>query len=95
MQKAKIGAYTYMKSTRRGKKLMTVVDGKQVHFGQIGYQHFKDATGLLPKSQNHGDQKRRQNYLTRTAKIKNKKGQLTKDLPSSPNFHARKILWAG
>ena len=95
MQKAKIGAYTYMKSTRAGKKLMAIVDGKEVHFGQKGYQHFKDATGLLPKSQNHGDEKRRQNYLTRSAKIKNKKGQLTKDLPSSPNYHSRVALWAG
>lgn len=89
----KIGGYTYMKSTRKGKKLMTEVDGKKVHFGQLGYDHFFDKTGLLPKSMNHNDAKRRQNYLTRSAGQKNKKGQLLKDMPSSPVYHARRILW--
>jgi hypothetical protein len=56
-------------------------------------EHFKDKTGLLPKSLNHGDKERRKNYLTRTAKIKDGKGKLTKDNPSSANYHARRVLW--
>ena len=37
----KIGKYTYEKSTRKDKKLMTIVDGKKVHFGFPKMQHFK------------------------------------------------------
>lgn len=88
----KIGKYNYQKSNRKDKKLMTVVDGKKVHFGNPNYQHFKDRTGIWKKL-DHGDPKRRENYLTRTAGIKNKDGKLTKDIPSSPNYHARRILW--
>lgn len=87
-----IGGYTYEKSTRKGKKLMTRVDGKLVHFGDSSLEHFKDKTGIW-SSLDHGDKKRRQNYLTRSAGIKNKAGKLTKDLPSSPNYHSRRILW--
>ena len=91
----KIGNYTYELSTKKGKKLMTVVNGKKVHFGNSiapANEHFKDKTGLLPKRLNHGDKQRRKNYLTRSAGIRNKRG-LTKDDPSSPNYHARRILW--
>ena len=90
--KVKIGKYVYEKSNRKNKKLMTVVDGKKVHFGDLRYGHFKDKTGIH-KSLDHNDPKRRKNYLTRTAGIKNKEGKLTKDLPSSANYHARRILW--
>lgn len=89
----KVGKYNYELSSRKGKKLMTVVDGKLVHFGASGMEHFKDKTGLLPKNLNHGDQERRKNYLDRSGKIKDKQGRLTKDLPSSPNYHARRVLW--
>ena len=89
----KVGKYNYELSTAKGKKLMTVVNGKIIHFGASGMEHFKDKTGLLPKSLNHGDKERRKNYLTRTAKIKDGKGKLTKDNPNSANFHARRVLW--
>ena len=88
----KIGKYIYEKSTRKDKKLMTIVDGKKVHFGNPSYQHFKDKTGIW-KSLDHNDPKRRKNYLSRASGIKNKQGQLTKDIPSSPNYHAIRILW--
>jgi len=88
----KIGKYIYEKSTRKDKKLMTIVDGKKVHFGNPSYQHFKDKTGIWKKL-DHGDPKRRKNYLSRSSGIKNKQGQLTKDIPSSPNYHAIRILW--
>jgi hypothetical protein len=89
----KIGKYNYELSDKAGKKLMTIIDGKKVHFGDISMEHFFDKTKLLPKKLNHGDKKRQKNYLTRSAGIKNKKGQLTKDIPSSPNYHSRRILW--
>ena len=91
----KIGKYDYIISTNPSKKLMVLVDRKVIHFGDSKYQHFKDKTGLLPKSMAHGDKARRDNYLRRTANITNKLGQKTKDLPSSANYHARKVLWAG
>ena len=90
--KVKIGKYEYEKSSRKDKKLMTMVDGKRVHFGNPKYKHWKDKTGIW-KSMDHNDKERRKNYLTRSAGIKDKDGKLTKDNPSSPNYHARKILW--
>ena len=60
---------------------------------RMGMEHFKDKTGLLPKNLNHGDQERRKSYLDRSGKIKDKQGRLTKDLPSSANYHARRVLW--
>ena len=89
----KIGKYTYSRSTKKGKKLMTVVNGKTIHFGDINMEHFKDKTNLLPKRLNHNDKDRRKNYLTRSAGIKDKSGKLTKDNPMSPNYHSRRILW--
>ena len=88
----KIGKYNYEKSSRKDKKLMTVVDGVTVNFGNPSYKHFKDKTGIW-KSLDHNDKKRRKNYLTRSAGIKDCKGKLTKDNPLSPNYHARRILW--
>ena len=98
--KVKIGKYEYEKSTKKGKKLMVKVkqnDGKikTIHFGNINYQHFKDKTGFLPKSLNHGDKKRRDNYLKRSKSIKNKKKELTYLNPESANYHSVRILWNG
>ena len=91
----KIGKYEYQKSTRKGKKLMTVVDnGTTVHFGDSSMQHFKDKTGIW-KHLDHGDKERRKNYLARAKGIKNKKGELTYLNPLSPNWHSYRILWGG
>lgn len=92
----KIGKYEYEKSTKKDKKLMVTVkvDGKDktIHFGSSKMEHFKDKTGIW-SNKDHGDKVRRKNYLARSAGIKNKKGELTKDDPKSPNYHARRILW--
>ncbi len=88
----KIGRYNYEKSTRKGKKLMVRVEGRMVHFGFTGMKHFKDKTGIW-RDLDHNDPKRRKSYLARSGGIKNKKGQLTKNIPSSPNYHARRVLW--
>ena len=89
----KIGKYDYKKSTNPKKKLMVVVNNKTIHFGSRDMEHFKDKTGIW-KSKDHNDDKRRKNYLTRSAGIKRKDGTLTKDDPTSANFHSRKILWS-
>jgi len=88
----KVGRYNYEKSTRAGKKLMTSVRGKPVHFGDATREHYKDRTGLWSHL-DHGDSKRRANYLARSAGIRDGQGGLTKDDPSSPNWHSRRILW--
>ena len=82
--KVKIGKYEYEKSTKKGKKLMVKVNNKTIHFGNINYQHFKDKTGLLPKSLNHGDKKRRDNYYSRHGEATSK---------DSAKYWSHKILW--
>ena len=52
---------------------------KFVYFGQMGYEDFTK----------HKDEKRRENYLKRTANIR---GQW-QDNPYSANMISRKILW--
>tara|TARA_R110002096_G_scaffold400927_1_gene597675 strand:- start:66 stop:338 length:273 start_codon:yes stop_codon:yes gene_type:complete len=88
----KIGKYEYKKSTNPKKKLMVVVNNKTIHFGSRDMEQFKDKTGIW-KSKDHNDDKRRKNYLSRSGGIKRKDGRLTKDDPTSANFHSRNILW--
>ena len=56
---------------------------KKVSFGHRDYEDFTQ----------HGSEKRRENYLKRSAGIRNGDGKLTKDDPFSPNYWARKVLW--
>lgn len=88
----RVGKYDYQKSTRPGKKLMVVVDGKTIHFGARSMEQFKDKTKIW-KSKDHGDEKRRKSYLARAKGIKNKQGQLTWKDPKSPNYHSVRVLW--
>ena len=71
-------------SDKKEKKMMVLAkkgeEVRLIHFGQKGYQH-----NYSPEA--------KQNYLTRSAGIRDKSGQLTKDDPFSPNYWARKVLW--
>ena len=87
------GTFDYQISNLPEKKLMVKVNGKTIHFGAAGYEHYNDKTGLLPKSLNHGDEKRRESYLARSTHIKLKNGKLAKDDITSANYHAIHILW--
>lgn len=77
-----------VKSTAKGKKMMVLatknVDGerrvKLIHFGALGFGH-----NYSPEA--------KKNYLKRSAGIRNKSGQLTKNDKWSANYWARKILW--
>lgn len=89
----KVGKYIYYISDKPEKKLMTIVNGKKIYFGQMGYMHYKDKTGLLDKSLSHLDKDRRNRYIARASKIVNKEGELTALNPESPNYHAINILW--
>jgi hypothetical protein len=57
---------------------------KHIHFGQKGYEDYTQ----------HHDKQRRDNYLARSAGIKDSQGRLTKDNPGSANYWSRKYLWA-
>jgi hypothetical protein len=70
-------------STAKGKKFMVTVDGKRVHFGQAGASDFIE----------HGDEARRQRYLARASKIRDKRGNLTWKRKSSANFWSVHVLW--
>ena len=74
-----------IKSWISGKKRVVLVKVKDrvkvVHYGASAYQN------------NYSD-KAKKSYLARSAGIKNKSGQSTKDDPFSPNHWARKDLWA-
>jgi hypothetical protein len=56
---------------------------KKVSFGHRDYEDYRQ----------HGSEKRRENYLARSAGIRNKSGELTKDDKFSANYWARKKLW--
>lgn len=67
-------------SNRKDKKYMLQNPyGVWVHFGQIGFEDFTK----------HNDEKKRQNYLSRTAGIKGD----WEENPYSPNNLSRSLLW--
>ena len=71
-------------SDKEGKKMMVLAkkgdDVRLLHFGAKGYKH-----NYSPEA--------KQNYLSRSAGIRNGSGELTKDDPFSPNYWARRVLW--
>ena len=80
----KLGAETLDYSTRKNNKYMvTLPEGKKVHFGSPKYPDF-----LF-----HKDEERRDRYLSRATKIKNRQGELTHEIKESPNFWSSKLLW--
>lgn len=68
------------------KKMVLAKKGDEVKLVKYGHKEYEDYT-------QHKDPKRRENYLKRSAGIKNKSGQLTKDDVFSANHWARKDLW--
>ena len=80
----KLGAKSLDYSTRKNNKYMaTLPGGKKVHFGSTKYEDYTI----------HKDKERRDKYLSRATKIKNKKGELTYNNPESPNFWSVNLLW--
>lgn len=68
------------------KKMVLAKKGDEVKLVKFGHRDYEDFT-------QHKDPERRENYLKRSAEIKNKSGQLTKDDVFSANHWARKDLW--
>lgn len=77
-----------IKSSRKNKKLMVMATkmirgkkwGKIIHFGQQGYGH-------------NYSQQAKLNFLKRSAGLRDKNNQLTKNNCWSANYWSRKILW--
>jgi hypothetical protein len=73
-----------VRSSNPDKKMMVLAkkgdEIRLIHFGQRGYKHnYSDAA--------------KKNYLARSAGIRDKSGNLTKDDIFSPNYWARRVLW--
>ena len=80
----KLGAESFNYSTRKNNKYVaTLSNGKKIHFGSSQYPDF-----LIPK-----DKERKERYLTRAKKIKNKQGELNYTNPESANFWSVNLLW--
>ena len=80
----KLGAESLDYSTRKNNKYMaTLQSGKKVHFGSSKYPDY-----LI-----HKDKEKRDKYLARATKIKNKQGELTYNNPESANYWSTRLLW--
>lgn len=88
----KVGKYTYEKSTRKDKKLMTKINNKTIHFGDAKMEHYKDRTGIW-KDKDHNDKTRRASFRKRTEGIKKKDGTPAYLDPNQPAWHSYHILW--
>ncbi len=79
--------YKPFPSNVKGKKMSVyvMIDGKKrlIHFGDSDMEDFRQ----------HKDKKRRQNYLKRSAGIRDGQGRLTKNNKNSANYWARRVLW--
>ena len=76
-KKAKtLGADTLDYSRRKNYKYVVEYNDKKIHFGSINTDDYI----------NHHDHKQREKYLNKVKKIRNKDGQLTYKLPTSPNY---------
>lgn len=79
--------------TPAGKKYSVYTPrGKLIHFGDSSMQHYHDRIGEWSHL-NHGDKKRRANYLKRAMGIRDGNGRLTWNNPESANYYSIKYLW--
>lgn len=71
-------------SNRKGKKKKVLANKngclKVIHFGDVNYKH-------------NYSEKARENYLKRSAGIRNAAGELTKNDKHSANYWSRRVLW--
>ena len=82
----KLGAESLDYSKRKNNKyVVKLSSGKNLHFGSSQHSDY-----LI-----HKDNERKEKYLSRAMKIKNKKGELTYENPESANFWSVNLLWSG
>ena len=92
-KKSQYNLINIQKSDRKGKKYTAVLQQKPagkikyIHFSALGYQQYRDSTKLkLYKKYDHGDKKRKDNYVARH------KGFI-KPGYYSPGYFSLKFLW--
>lgn len=73
-------------SGAKTKQVVLAKKGDEVKLVRFGHKDYQDFT-------QHKDPDRRKNYLARSAGIRDKSGNLTKDDKFSANYWARKKLW--
>jgi hypothetical protein len=78
------------KNKKRVREVTNLSTGltKKIHYGFSPMQNFGNG-----KNNTHRSEKRRSNYLVRSAGIRDTNGNLTKDNPLSPNYFSRRDLW--
>ena len=82
----KLGAESLDYSKRKNNKyVVTLPIGKKNHFGSPSYPDY-----LI-----HKDEDRKDRYVARAKKIKNRSGQLTYENPESANYWSVRLLWDG
>ena len=81
------------KSNIKGKKLTVITPkGRKIHFGAIGYEHYKDQTGIY-KHLDHNDKDRRRRYRERHSKVLLKDGTPAYKDVEKPAYWSWYILW--
>ena len=84
----------FRKSTTKGKKYDALYKGEWIPFGAIGYEHYKDSTGLgIYSNLDHNDKGRREAYRKRHGAIKTKEGKLAYKDPGQPAYYSWRYLW--
>ena len=82
----KLGAESLDYSKRKNNKyVVTLPIGKKIDFGSPSYPDY-----LI-----HKDEDRKDRYVARAKKIKNRSGQLTYENPESANYWSVRLLWDG
>ena len=79
----KLGAESLDYSTCKNKYVATLSSGKKIHFGSSRHPGY-----LI-----HKDKDRKERYLARAKKIKNKQGEITYTNPESANYWSVNRLW--
>ena len=79
--------YQPFKAKAKGKRMAVYVmrngKKKKINFGSTDYSNFTQ----------HKNKARRRSYLARSAGIKNRQGNLTKDDKNTSNYWSRRVGW--
>lgn len=79
----KLGATEFGNSKRRDKRFYVIFNGKTINFGSNTNNTFID----------HGNIKKKNAWVARHSKIKNKEGNFVIRLKTSPDFWSYRLLW--
>ena len=79
----KLGASNFGYSDVKGKRYFVIYNGKKINFGNKGSSTFYD----------HHDEQKRDAWIKRHSKIRNKQGEFVMMKKESPSFWSRNLLW--